>query len=454
MSKHMWNIFYTFVVGFVLCCVVNAVAQDGLKSTSIWPTTPATTITDLHVEAISVHGHSIQLLIKWNGTYSKDTQIDIHATHEKKSEHCTSNPCYEYNVMAASGEMLIPQHPSHMIEPRKCEFEPGCTYLLEVKTTNWKPLNSLIYKIPDCVDDICSCPYISQLPNVTIRGHYNTLTQTIDIDWNITASFHLPSDISADHIVISVYNVRNHTIPMHELNLFDPLIVPLTINTTNGSEYKFVGEAKYKLPPNATDEGRKYKLEAHVRDNRNCRSIDRVTFVEIPRDIQSRTEDKNIVIDRNKMWTLLAMIPIAIVIVISVYCVRYQRRLKRIKRLHNWQGIYRTAPFTANGGLNHVSMQENVLYIDTDILEARARGEADSLEIPHSSLIIGREIGKGAFGRVFIARAENIGSKTGSRVVAVKQLKSELPPSYFYSLLSCQLIHQQRSSVFYTNKLL
>lgn len=69
-------------------------------------------------------------------------------------------------------------------------------------------------------------------------------------------------------------------------------------------------------------------------------------------------------------------------------------------------------------------MQDNFFYVDKDILEARARGEADLLEVPHSSLTIGREIGKGAFGRVFIARADNICGKPGSQVVAVKQLKS------------------------------
>lgn len=69
-------------------------------------------------------------------------------------------------------------------------------------------------------------------------------------------------------------------------------------------------------------------------------------------------------------------------------------------------------------------MQDNFFYVDKDILEARARGEADMLEVPHSCLTIGREIGKGAFGRVFIARAENIGGKPGGLVVAVKQLKS------------------------------
>ncbi|XP_055683912.1 receptor-type tyrosine-protein kinase FLT3 isoform X2 [Lutzomyia longipalpis] len=422
MLKHMWIILGTIVVGFVLSSAENVIIEDGLRS-STWPTTPATAITYLQVEAISVHGHSIQLYLQWNGTYDQDTQIDIHVTHAPdKGKHCTSNPCYEYNVMASEGEIYIPQHPSHLIEPRKCEFEPGCTYILEMKTTNWKPLNSLLYKIPDCVDDICSCPYTSQLPNVTINGSYNTLTQTIDIDWNITTIFHLPTDVSIDHIVISLYNVRNQTIPMHGLNLFDPLVVPLIINNTNKD--KLSGVAHYKLPANATEEGRKYKLEANVMDNRNCKSTDGIAFVEIPQT-QSRTEDDIFVIERNKMWTFMALIPIAVVIFVAIYCVRYQRKLKRIKRLHNWQGIYRTTPFTANGRINSVSMQENILYIDTDILEARARGEADSLEIPHSSLKIGREIGKGAFGRVFIARAENIGSKTGSLIVAVKQLKKK-----------------------------
>uniref|UniRef100_A0A1L8DJG6 Protein kinase domain-containing protein n=1 Tax=Nyssomyia neivai TaxID=330878 RepID=A0A1L8DJG6_9DIPT len=423
MINHMWVVFNTFiVVVLVLSSAENKMFEDGLKL-STWPTTPTTTITHLQVTPISVHGHSIQLHLTWNGTYLEDTQIDIHVTHAPdKRKHCISNPCYEYNVMASAEEMLIPQHPSHLIEPRKCEFEPGCTYILEVKTTNWKPLNRLTYKIPDCVDDICSCPYTSQLPNVTINGSYNILTQTIDIDWNITTNFHLPTDVSVDHILISLYNVRNQTIPMRGLNLFDPLMVPLVINTTYAG--KLSGVAFYKLPINATEEGRKYKLEASIVDNRNCRSSDGVAFVEIPQT-QPRTDDDRFMIEKDKMWTFLALIPVAVIIFVAIYCIRYQRKLKRIKRLHNWQGIYRTAPFQANGGINPVSMQENILYINNDILEARSRGEADYLEIPHSSLIIGREIGKGAFGRVFIARAENIGNKAGARVVAVKQLKKK-----------------------------
>lgn len=57
--------------------------------------------------------------------------------------------------------------------------------------------------------------------------------------------------------------------------------------------------------------------------------------------------------------------------------------------------------------------------------DARNRGDADMLEVPHASLTLGREIGKGAFGRVFIARATNICGRIGTQMVAVKQLKSE-----------------------------
>lgn len=49
----------------------------------------------------------------------------------------------------------------------------------------------------------------------------------------------------------------------------------------------------------------------------------------------------------------------------------------------------------------------------------------DMLEVPHASVTLGREIGKGAFGRVFIASATNICGRAGTQLVAVKQMKSE-----------------------------
>lgn len=60
-------------------------------------------------------------------------------------------------------------------------------------------------------------------------------------------------------------------------------------------------------------------------------------------------------------------------------------------------------------------------------------------EIPHSSLKLSHNIGKGAFGSVYLAVANEIGPKHCSGLVAVKKLKS----MYLISLLRnhSQLLH-------------
>jgi hypothetical protein len=57
--------------------------------------------------------------------------------------------------------------------------------------------------------------------------------------------------------------------------------------------------------------------------------------------------------------------------------------------------------------------------------EARARGDADTFEVSYDQLDLGQQIGKGAFGRVFLARAEAIAGIPGYITVAVKKLKRE-----------------------------
>lgn len=74
----------------------------------------------------------------------------------------------------------------------------------------------------------------------------------------------------------------------------------------------------------------------------------------------------------------------------------------------------------------HISMIENSIYVDTDIAEAIARGDADEYEIPHYFIHLGSEIGQGAFGRVFRARVDHVGGRPGSQIVAVKQSRRML----------------------------
>lgn len=58
-------------------------------------------------------------------------------------------------------------------------------------------------------------------------------------------------------------------------------------------------------------------------------------------------------------------------------------------------------------------------------LNVHTKGD-DWFEIPQSCIReVGREIGKGAFGRVFIGRISDVPGKIGSQIVAIKRLKSK-----------------------------
>lgn len=69
-------------------------------------------------------------------------------------------------------------------------------------------------------------------------------------------------------------------------------------------------------------------------------------------------------------------------------------------------------------------MKIRSLYkIECDFFQIKQ--DTEWLELPHSAIReIGREIGKGAFGRVFIARVDDIKGK-GNQIVAIKRLKSK-----------------------------
>ncbi|XP_050072569.1 uncharacterized protein LOC126560654 [Anopheles maculipalpis] len=118
------------------------------------------------------------------------------------------------------------------------------------------------------------------------------------------------------------------------------------------------------------------------------------------------------------VFVLLAVV--ITVVVASCLFIYYKRRTKCRWKANNWRGVY------VRSSADHhpqLAMEENRLYIDMEILNARARGDADYLEVPHSCLRIGREIGKGAFGRVFMASAVKLPAFNGPKIVAIKQLK-------------------------------
>jgi hypothetical protein len=75
-------------------------------------------------------------------------------------------------------------------------------------------------------------------------------------------------------------------------------------------------------------------------------------------------------------------------------------------------------PKCADGGL-----ELNPAYVEQRIHEAIRSGETDEYEFGFHRLEIGRKLGKGAFGHVFIANAFGMNGNPDKTVVAVKILK-------------------------------
>ncbi|PNF43435.1 hypothetical protein B7P43_G12542 [Cryptotermes secundus] len=124
-------------------------------------------------------------------------------------------------------------------------------------------------------------------------------------------------------------------------------------------------------------------------------------------------------------------------------CGRWMRRKLgegRLQPIHSWRGVYKAVSIDSGGSRlsrNFPSHQErNIIYVEKEIEEAKARGDADTFEVSYDRLELGRQIGKGAFGRVFLARAEAIAGIPGYITVAVKKLKHKASPDEVEEFLS------------------
>lgn len=70
-------------------------------------------------------------------------------------------------------------------------------------------------------------------------------------------------------------------------------------------------------------------------------------------------------------------------------------------------------------------MELNPAYIEQRIQDALKTGEADEFEFGYHRLEFKQIIGKGAFGKVFLAEAYGIGGNEPTSLVAVKVLNGE-----------------------------
>ncbi|XP_058815505.1 tyrosine-protein kinase Mer isoform X2 [Topomyia yanbarensis] len=306
----------------------------------------------------------------------------------KKSVVLPAEPTgsYTFNVTDFPGNKTIFLVHVRLYDSRRCYVEaaPRRVFIPNdvIKNTN--------HTIADCTEDGgCACQYMKNLGNVSVFTRMDG--RKMAVSWNVTSR-------------------PTHSVTGQELDLRFVRLIFDSRQTRNFLEKTVPWNSSgTSIDLSRLDVGGTVMLlKVAVVDSNGCEKNAAVVSVLIP--------------DAGATQYILYAVVILCIVSGSVWmAIICQRRIKTRRVAQNWREVY----VTASVDRHHppFQMEENRLYTDMDILEARARGDADMLEVPHSCLRIGREIGKGAFGRVFMACASKLPGCNGTLIVAVKQLK-------------------------------
>ncbi|XP_055543965.1 vascular endothelial growth factor receptor 1 [Wyeomyia smithii] len=310
----------------------------------------------------------------WGGMDSSKKSIVLPAT---------STGSYFFNVTDFPGEKTIFLVHARLYDSRRCFTDaiPNRVFLPSNAT------KSPIRDPTDCIEDDCPCQYVNNFANFSVLSQLTD--QTLVIMWNINQ---WPGPAAAS---------QNLDVRIVKLVLYGPKMLNL--------------------------------MEQEVKWNESRASIDLAMFETFGTTITLRSTAVDVNGCEKDAPLLSVVIPKTIVsqylfLVLSVIClgaafswIGYKIHSRKRRLTQNWREVYVTTGIDRHH--QPMQMEENRLYTDLEILEARARGDADMLEVPHSCLRIGREIGKGAFGRVFMASASKLPGCNATLIVAVKQLK-------------------------------
>ncbi|XP_035779978.1 mast/stem cell growth factor receptor Kit-like isoform X2 [Anopheles albimanus] len=371
---------------------------------------------ELSVTPIQNHRRYLQLHMKWNSTLPADAAYTITIEHidtdtcqlEGMFDNLKHIKCAPILVHATSTDVIAPSDEDGLLK-HSCPIQQRCTYAVLVDAWNYQSRIRQTVEIPDCVDDLCSCDYAVHLPAFEeLTARVNRTSNQLVISWkpgtyNVA---NLPSNVIPQFIHIRVRRGTNNELSwgglhtsMKEVTLpFDAISHCFDINELPGTKFVFLVQLK-------------------VIDSRKCERDAEPLKVTLP-DNESLDQQKA---ERLLSPVVLFLVLISLVssLVIGIMVVLCFKRVFKSRRNASWRDIC----VRTSGEHPPMIMSENELYVDMDVENARARGSADYLEVPHSALRIGREIGKGAFGRVFMASVSKLPNCNGPKIVAIKQLK-------------------------------
>lgn len=396
-------------------------------------------VTNLSVEA-QVYNRSrrlLQLAVSWIPPTAGIPPMDynLHVKPDEETVECKAHPYYKHINDKDATSTFVPEYAGVMSEMK---ISPGCTYeiVVEANPNDGKRKASLNYTVPDCVDGVCSCLHNKGLPKPTDVMVRTVAPRHVNTSWylNATAKSDTGHAVNVTKFIVSFgYQVHrqlfNWTLA-RDLNY--------THRTDVTSHHHLLFETPSDLMPNMT-----YMVKVVVVDNRGCQGpVSNYTFT-----LTDQSTEPN-----QTLWTVMVtLLPVSTLLMVIIFtlvviwqrpgrCIHWKLGESRLQPIHSWHGVYKAV--SNDSGVTRLTRNfpphqtRNIIYVEKEIEEAKARGDADTFEISHDRLELGRQIGKGAFGRVFVARAEAIVGIPGYSIVAVKKLKNKASPDELEEFLS------------------
>lgn len=375
-------------------------------------------IDQIFLNVTSVDGE-IQLHIQWNDTVIEVWNYNVFVK-PNISDDCPPTSCHQMSIPKNTKQVVLPTEVSQLLDVKECVILPGCSYDVRVETSNGRIFKTKQIDIPYCLNDICSCQHISIWPKINMTSKIVD-NITVDINWTILMpleenAWNSSDEFQLDKIYISISQQTNPSLTWGGKHIFvEENMYGITESTYSKEIDSIQGKILFKttqeLNPNLL-----YQIRAHLIDKKNCTGPIEHFLIQMPQQVSGLMGIENHL--NMKVGTLIiCFLSACSLTLFLMVCIR-RRNTKKCKNVP-------TVMFSHYGkNFNPDTMEDNILYVDKDVVDAQYKGLADIFEVPHSAVTIGPEIGMGAFGRVFKATAKNLLRMRGTTIVAVKQLKA------------------------------
>ncbi|XP_063232269.1 uncharacterized protein LOC134536479 [Bacillus rossius redtenbacheri] len=330
-------------------------------------------------------------------------------------DYCPDGFVYEVIEDTDRTNMAVPRHP--LRDPFK--IVPECCYEVKMESSphDGRTFAAVNFSAPECVRDVCSCR-VNRLPAPNVTSVSAVGADTVKVTWTVD-----PVERGGEGEALA--NISRFRVRLGEEVLRSSSGLAVFNTSARAAVPGAAAGGGAALLGAALRGDRRYQAEVWAEDARRCRGRSGSLVFAGGSLVHSSELKYNI-------WALPVVL--AICVLAAALCLAAwltsRRCVRRAELRLRPPDAYK--PVSVNSDIPRFSdviksalHERNILYVEAEIEDARRRGAADCFEVSPGCLQLLHEVGKGAFGQVFLAQAECLGGVPGRLAVAVKTLRPQ-----------------------------